>query len=301
MVVVERGLEVPTDVQYADIGAARLAYRARGEGEPVVFVHGSVCDLTVWDPQVEAIGERFRAISYSRRYAWPNADLPRGQRDMMQPHVDDLLGFLQAINALPARLVGNSWGAFISLRLAMQHPETVRSLVLEEPPLVPLITGAPPSPAHILRSLLRRPRLTTTTVRFAGSTIAPMTRLVKRDQINASIDQFVSGVLTEPAFRALPDDLRTHMYANANTHIGQALAAGGFEPLTEDQIRSVTTPALVVAGQDSPAVLRQLASLLTELLPNARLVDIPDASHIMHLQNPTALNQQLLEFLTNPV
>lgn len=300
MVVVERGLEVPTDVQYADIGGARLAYRERGTGEPVVFVHGSVCDLTVWDPQIEAVGEHCRAISYSRRYAWPNADLPRGERDTMQPHVDDLLRFLQAIDAHPAHLVGNSWGAFVSLRLAMQHQQAVRSLVLEEPPLVPLVTGAPPSPAHILRSLLRHPGLTATTVRFAGSTIAPMTRLVKRNQINASIDRFVSGVLTAPAFRALSDDIRTHMYANANTHIGQALADGGFEPLTEDQIRAVTTPALVVTGQNSPAVLRQLASLLSELLPNARHVDIPDASHLMHLQNPTQLNQQLLEFLANP-
>ncbi|MBO0883779.1 MAG: alpha/beta hydrolase [Mycobacterium sp.] len=296
----ERGLTVPADVRYADVGDSRFAFREHGVGEPVVFVHGSISDLTVWDSQLEVTGERFRAISYSRRYAWPNSDLPRGSMDRMQPHVDDLLAFLRAVDAEPAHLVGNSWGAFISLRLAMQHPDSVCSLVLEEPPLVPLVVGAPPSPAHIVRSVLRRPRLTLTTLRFAASTIAPMSKLAKTDQITASIDRFAVGVLGQSVFEKLPAEMRAHMYANANTHIGQALAEGGFEPLTEMQIAAVATPTLVVVGQNSPVVLRELAALLTELLPDSRRVDIPDASHVMHLQNPSAVNHQLLTFLSDP-
>lgn len=296
--VTERGLAVAADVKYVDVGECRFAFRERGVGEPVVFVHGSISDLTVWDPQLGAVGERFRAISYSRRYAWPNSDLPRGNPDMMQPHVEDLLAFLRALDAEPAHLVGNSWGAFISLRLAMQHPAAVRSLVLEEPPLVPLVTGAPPSPTHIAASMLRRPRLTLTTLRFAASTIAPMSKLVKADQVNASIERFAAGVLGRSAFDALPAEMRAHMYANANTHIGQALAEGGFEPLTEAQIAAVATPALVITGHDSPAVLRDLAALLTKLLPNSRSIDIPNASHVMHLQNPSAVNRELLKFLS---
>ncbi len=294
----ERELPVPTDVRYADIGGCRLAYRECGTGEPVVFVHGSICDLTFWEPQLEAIGKSFRAISFSRRYAWPNGDLARGSVDTMQPHVDDLYEFLQAVDAQPAHLVGNSWGAFISLRLAMQHPDAVRSLVLEEPPLVPLVTGAPPSPAHILRSILRRPRLTLTTMRFAASTIAPMTKLAKAGRLEASIDRFAAGVLGQPAFDALSAGIRAHMYANAGTHLGQALADGGFEPLTEAQIASVTTRTLVVTGADSPAVLRKLAALLATLLPDSHRVEIPDASHIMNVQNPSALNDELLAFLS---
>lgn len=294
----ERGLNIPADVKYAHVDACRLAYRECGAGEPVVFVHGSISDLTVWDPQIEVVGQRFRAISYSRRYAWPNSDLPRGRLDTMQPHVADLLDFLRAVGAEPAHLVGNSWGAFISLRLAMQHPDAVRSLVLEEPPLVPLVTGAPPAPAHILRSMLRHPRLTFATIRFAATTIAPMTKLIKTGQVNASIERFAAGVLGGPgAFDALPSQMREHMYANANTHIGQALADGGFEPVTEAQIAAVAAPALVITGRDSPPVLRQLAALLADLLPNSRAIDIPDASHVMHLQNPPAVNKELLKFL----
>jgi pimeloyl-ACP methyl ester carboxylesterase len=144
-----RGLPLPAGLETAEIRGAKLAYLEHGSGEPVVFVHGSISDLTTWQAQLEHVGAQYRAIAYSRRYAWPNDDLPEGAKDTMQPHVEDLLAFLRSVDAYPAHLVGNSWGGFICLRTAIQDPAAARSLVLEEPPLVPLITGAPPAPSRI--------------------------------------------------------------------------------------------------------------------------------------------------------
>lgn len=292
-----RGLPVPADVKSADIGGASLAYIERGAGPPVVFVHGSISDLTAWGPQVEAIGSRYRAIAYSRRYAWPNEDLPPGAKDMMQPHVEDLLTFLRAVDAHPAHLVGNSWGAFIALRAAMQAPDAVRTLVLEEPPLVPLVTGAPPSPARIAASLVRRPRLTLSTLKFAQGTVAPMTKLVKAGQIEASVDRFAQGVLGADAMASFPAEARAHMRANSATHVGQAIADGGFEPITEAEIAKVRVPSLVVTGTRSPDMFQRLGAHLASLLPNSRRLEVPAASHVMHLDNPDVVNSAILEFL----
>jgi pimeloyl-ACP methyl ester carboxylesterase len=292
-----RGLPIPADVKTVEIGGARLAYRERGSGEPVVFVHGSISDLTVWEPQLAPIGERYRAIAYSRRYAWPNNDLQPGTNDTMQPHVEDLLAFLRAVDAYPAHLVGNSWGAFICLRAAIQEPAAARSLALEEPPIVPLIIGAPPAPAHILRSLLRYPLVTVSVLRFGAQTLAPVGKLIKAGDIEASIIRFARGVLGQQALTNLPDDLRSHMLANASTHVGQFAADGGFEPLNETEIKSVTVPTVVITGAESPAVLRRMAGLLATLLPNVRRLDVPSASHVMHFENPDAVNKGLLQFL----
>lgn len=294
-----RGLLVPADLKRAEVDGTRLAYVERGSGAPVVFVHGSISDLTIWEPQLGPLGEKYRAIAYSRRYAWPNEDLPSGAKDMMQPHVDDLLALLRAIDAYPAHLVGNSWGAFICLRAAMQDPGAVRSLVLEEPPLVPLITGAPPAPAQILNSLLRYPLVTVAALRFAAGTVAPVTKLIKAGEIEASIARFGQGVLGKEAFDGLPEDVRAHMRANASTHVGQALADGGFESITESQIATVTTPALVITGANSPAIFRRLAGLLASLLPNSRTIDVPAASHAMHVENPTVVNDAVSRFLAD--
>ena len=87
------------------------------------------------------------------------------------------------------------------------------------------------------------------------------------------------------------------MRANASTHAGQALADGGFEPITEPQIAAIMTPALIITGANSPTMFRRLAALLAALLPNSRTVDVPAASHAMHLENPAALNDALVRFL----
>jgi pimeloyl-ACP methyl ester carboxylesterase len=296
-----RGLPLPADLKTVEIEGVRLAYRERGSGEPVVFVHPSLSDLSVWDRQLEPIGERYRAIAYSRRYAWPNEDLPFGAKDTMQPHVEDLLAFLRAVDAYPAHLVGNSWGAFICLRAAIQEPAAVRSLVLEEPPIVPLVIGAPPAPAHILRSLVRHPLVTLSVLRFGAGTRSAADKLIKAGDVEGSIMRFVRGVLGEQALAELPDELRSHMLANAATHVGQSAADGGFEPLTEAQIKSVNTPALIVTGAQSPVFLRRLAGLLAAILPNSRRLDIPSAGHAMHVENPDAVNAGVLRFLTENV
>ena len=294
-----RGLPLPAGLKTVEIDGARLAYLEHGSGEPVVFVHGSLSDLTIWELQLAPVAERYRAIAYSRRYAWPNENLPSEAKDMMHPHVEDLLAFLRAIHAHPAHLVGNSWGAFICLRAAIQEPAAVRSLVLEEPPLVPLIIGAPPAPSHILRSLLRHPLVTLGVLRFGAGTRTAAGKLIKAGDMEGSIMRFARGVLGEQALAELPGELRPHMLANASTHVGQFAADGGFEPISKTEIATVRAAALIVTGAQSPVFLRRLAGLLAALLPNSRRLDIPSASHVMHVENPAALNAGLLRFLTD--
>ena len=292
-----RGLELPVELRTVEVLGTRLGYREEGSGQPVVFVHGSINDLSTWERQLPAVGASYRAIAYSRRYAWPNEDLPPGEKDTMGPHVSDLLAFLRAVDAYPAHLVGNSWGAFICLVAAAREPAAVRSLVLEEPPLVPLIIGSPPSPARIVPALLRHPLVTLAVMRFGAGTLAPVTKMVKAGDVEGSLVRFARAVIGEAAFDSLPEEFRAHMLANASTHLGQFLADGGFDSITAAQLRSILAPALVVTGANSPPFLRQLARLLASLLPDSRELEVPAASHAMHFQNPTVVNAGLIQFL----
>ena len=52
-------------VRTAAVGGIALAYREQGEGDAVVFVHGSASDLRTWEQQLRAIGTSYRAIAYS--------------------------------------------------------------------------------------------------------------------------------------------------------------------------------------------------------------------------------------------
>jgi pimeloyl-ACP methyl ester carboxylesterase len=270
-----------------------LAYRELGEGEPVVFVHGSASDLRTWERQLPAIGTAYRAIAYSRRYAHPNEDIEPGVDDQMLPHVEDLVAFLGAIDASPAHLVGNSWGAFICLLTAIRHPEVVRSLVLEEPPVLSLFVSTPPRPTELLPLFVRRPRTALAILRFGAGTIAPTQRAFRRGDDEEAMHRFASGVLGKEAYEQVPPERVQQMRENLNAFRAQLLGAG-FPPLSEDGVRTVVASTLLLTGERSPAVLRRLSDRLHELLPNSQRVEIAAASHRMHEEQPGAVNVAIL-------
>src|SRR5213592_5309918 len=120
-----------------------LRFVERGTGIPVVFVHGSLGTLESWGPQIDAFATRFRVIAYSRRYHWPNAAQPDGQEYSLSLHADDLIGLIEALGLERVHLVASSYGAYVALLVTLRRPALVRSLVLAEPPILPLVARTP--------------------------------------------------------------------------------------------------------------------------------------------------------------
>ncbi len=280
----------------ASINGVTLAYREEGTGEPVVFVHGGLSDLRTWEQQIPVIGASYRAIAYSRRYARPNEDIAPGVDDQMLPHVEDLAAFLQAIDAAPAHLVGNSWGAFICLLAAVHHPQLVRSLVLEEPPVLPLFVSWPPRPSEVFRLFLGRPRTAMAIFKFGAIVAGPTEKAFRRGEDERAMRTFVRGVLGKGKFEQIPEVRRQQMRENLPAAKAEFLGAG-FPALRDDEVCSVSAPTLLVTGEYSPAFLLRLTDRLQELLPHAERVAIKGASHLMHEQNAFGLNEAILGFL----
>jgi pimeloyl-ACP methyl ester carboxylesterase len=283
-------------VRTADVNGAALAYREQGEGEPVVFVHGSVDDLRSWDQQLPTIGTSYRAIAYSRRYARPNADIEPDVDDQTLPHVDDLLTFLQVMDATPAHLVGHSWGGLICLLAAIRRPQVVRSLVLQEPPVLSLFISTRPRPTELLRLFSRRPRTALTILSFAAKTAVPAEKAFRRGDDEAAMQAYAVGLLGMDTWELLSQERKEQARENLNALRAQVLGAG-FPPLSDDDVRSVTAPTLLMTGKRSPAYLPRLTDRLQQLLPNVERVEIPAASHLMNEENPGAVNPAILGFL----
>jgi pimeloyl-ACP methyl ester carboxylesterase len=283
-------------VRTAAVDGIALAYREQGEGEAVVFVHGSASDLRTWGQQLPTIGTRYRAIAYSRRYARPNEDIEPGADDQMLPHVDDLAALLRVIGAAPAHLVGSSWGAFICLLAAIRHPEMVRSLVLQEPPVLSLFVSTPPRLSELFPLLVRRPRTALAILGFSAGTLAPTQRAFRRGDDDQALQTFAHRVLGKGTYERLPEERKQQARENLGALRAQLLGAG-FPPLDEEDVRGIGVPTLLMTGQRSPAFLLRLTEHLQRLLPNAERVDIAGASHAMQEENPGAVNEAILGFL----
>jgi pimeloyl-ACP methyl ester carboxylesterase len=277
-----------------ELGAARLDVVDRGRGEPVVLVHGSASDRRTWDGQLAKLARGFRVVAYSRRYHWPNPPIARGADYSMPEHVADLEAVIDALDLAPAHLVGHSYGAFVCLLLAIRAPVKVRSLVLSEAPVFPLVIKIPPRPSDLFRLFLTRPHMAWTVANFGARGLGPAIAAVRRGDRERALRRLGTAILGREAFGALSAERLAQARANL---IDAELLGSLFPPLTAAEVRSVRCPALMVEGARSPRVFSHLARVLGDLLPNVERVDVASASHLIHEDNPSAFAAAVLSFL----
>jgi pimeloyl-ACP methyl ester carboxylesterase len=113
----------------ASADGTEIAYRAVGDGEPVLFVHGSGTSGADWAFTLPFLRERFTVVTMDRRGRGRSGD---AAEYAMEREAEDVLAVLDAAGA--EKLVAHSYGALCSI-LAVQKTDRVRRLVLYEPPI----------------------------------------------------------------------------------------------------------------------------------------------------------------------
>jgi pimeloyl-ACP methyl ester carboxylesterase len=279
-----------------NIDGTRFEYFEKGSGEPLLMVHGSASDYRTWQFQQDVFAEQFRAITYSRRYHWPNKPIPEEDNYSMAGHINDLQRILHLLKATPAHLVGHSYGAFLCLLLAIREPGLVRTLVLAEPPAITLFVSNTPKPGEIFKLLLTRPRTATAIIKFGAKGVAPASKAFRKGDMETGIRIFGDAVFGAGGYDRLPASRKAQVHDNL-TNVKAELLGPGFLPLEANQVRDVQTPTLLVTGQQSISLFSHLINRLEELMPNTARIEIPGASHMMHEDNASAYNEAVLSFL----
>ena len=114
---------------HAEVNGARLYYEEHGEGVPLVLSHGGWTDTNHWLPNAGPLSRRWRVVLWDRRGCGRSSD--PGEGHTWQLWRDDLRGLLDHLGIDSAYLGGCSYGALLSLELALEWPRMVRALVLE--------------------------------------------------------------------------------------------------------------------------------------------------------------------------
>jgi len=276
------------------INGASIEYAEYGKGEPLVLVHGSASDYRTWHNQQEEFSHNYRVINYSRRYHWPNEQIPLNTDYSMLEHVDDLQALIQELGAEPAHVIGHSYGAFLSILLAIKKPDLVRTLVLAEPPVVTLFVSNTPKPLELLKLLATRPRTAIAVMKFGAKGVAPATAAAKHDDPKKANRLLGKTILGKQFYHQLSERRLEQVDGNA---FKAEFLGSGFAPLDAEQVRDVRIPTLLITAQHSHSLFHRLADRLEELLPNVERVEIDNASHIMHEDYALAYNQAVEIFL----
>ncbi|MEE8471455.1 MAG: alpha/beta hydrolase, partial [Dehalococcoidia bacterium] len=105
-----------------------LYYEVRGEGDPLIFVHGLFDDSSVWNAQAELFSADHQVIVYDLR-GHGMSDKPKGNYSM-QTLADDLHALIQELNLEKATIVAHSMGGMAAIIFTLDHPDRVSRLVL---------------------------------------------------------------------------------------------------------------------------------------------------------------------------
>jgi pimeloyl-ACP methyl ester carboxylesterase len=263
------------------VNGVRLFYELHGTGDtPLVLVHGSWVSHHSWDLVVPSLAESFRVLVYDRRGHSESQRLTA--QGSVREDVADLAALIETLGLGPAWVVGNSFGASITMRLAGERAELFRGLVAHEPPLFGLLADDP-AMAPMLEEVENR----------IGAVVE---RIASGDHAGAA-ERFVETVALGPnTWAQLPPDFQQTLIENAPTFLDET---NDPEDLAFDLewVKGFSPPSLLTSGDRSPPTFAPVVAQLAGVLPNVETIVLPGAGHIPHVTHPDAYVEAIWSFI----
>jgi len=294
-------------VQVNDVS---LAYREAGppDGEPIILMHGHMSDLRSFNRIQDTLAQNgYHVFNYSRRFAWPNTPITDAEVDDWGNHAKDMAAFIEALKlGRKVTLCGNSSGGFISLLVARDRPELVSSLVLEEPPAVPIFFpwGIPPSWFAILRFMIFYPFSFIPLLMYMISLSRVINVIKTEGDDEGGAELFIHMVVGNVFYHELTKE-RNRWNADNTDYTAAFMKRGpGMPKLTEEEAIVVgeKIPTLCLIGEHTADMgAREATKRLGAIMPGAKTVWIKNASHLAHENNPKQVSQAIMEHMERSV
>ena len=277
---------MPNNLKNIKINGRQLHYVEQGEGQPpVIFIHGGLDDYRCWQFQIEFFSSKYRAISYSRRFAYPNKWIGNlAQDNTIEANARDLAEIIRKLELSPAHLVGASYGAFITLYCVSKNPDLAKTMVLNEPPIFEFLAR---SPIKEDVELLQR---------FRSRVQSPTQNASRVGDFKKAAQVAIDGIMEiENFFGQLPEEGKHYLIDNAETLESELESSMSTSFTTEDVKQITTIPTLLVKGEHSPKYFLRIVDILSDNMPNSEEIVIPNVSHD-DFKSGTFFSSKVMEF-----
>ena len=266
----------PRRATFLELGGTRVRYVDRGQGPPVVLLHGFASALDTWERIIPRLARTHRVLALDLKgFGWtdrPAGDYsPRAQARLVK-------ALLEARGVTGAvALVAHSWGASVALAFALRYPHHVSRLALydawvyEEQLPTFFLWARTPGLGEALFSLFYKER--------------PDERL--------AMAFYDPSVITE----RFVDDVQRALDRPGTTAAALAAVRGQRYDLVQERYRTVHVPALLLWGREDAVTPLSYGERLARDLPDARLVSYPRCGHLPMIEAAGASTRDLERFL----
>ena len=267
-------------MSFMNVNDLNYHYEVNGTGPLLVLLHGFTGSAENWASHASVFAEYFQVITVDL----PGHGLTDAPDDLvryaMEPVAADVMSLLESITDEAANLVGYSMGGRLALYLALHYASRFQALILES----------------------ASPGLKTEAERIER---------IERDEALADrlerdgIESFVNYWGNIPLFstqRSLPSDRRVQLRIQRLKNRSHGLANSlrgmgtGVQPSLWSQLAELEAPVLVIAGELDVKFV-EIANEMNSLLPDSKMVIVPDAGHTIHLEQVSAFQSAVMSFL----
>jgi non-heme chloroperoxidase len=272
------------ELKSVSFNGIQLHYKIEGKGDPLILIHGSAVDLRYWKEQVPVLSRSYQLITYSRRYNYPNDNIMEPNHSAII-EAQDLLGLMDELKIEKANILGHSYGAYTALLFAIKNPERIKKLILAEPPLERWLPDLPNGKGKMEKFMTNDWIPIGNAFREKGDREG--LELTSRWAFNTTLD-------------SVPEIWRNYLLQNTKEWRALVTSSDAFPKIDFSEIQNLKIPTLLLSGALNAGTFHDLIDIqLSKLLPNNKRVIIANATHEMFVDNPTATNQAIINFLKN--
>jgi aminoacrylate hydrolase len=262
------------DTHMVDVDGIQIAYREIGEGSPVLLLSGLGGAGRGWGDQVDRFADRYRTIVPDHRGTGDSSKPADGYT--IPALAADMAGLVRHLDTGPVHVVGSSTGGALAQLMALDHPDTVRSMVL-------VSSWAGPD-AYFERQFAVRKAILESQGVSAYSTASAL-------------------FLFAPAFaRSSPDQVQSWVDSVSARPSDASIMAKRIDMIvahdSRDRLGDLDVPCLVLVGADDICTPVGLSEELAGLIPGAEL-QIVAGGHLIYKERPAAFFDAVSRFISS--
>ncbi|MGM0843399.1 MAG: alpha/beta fold hydrolase [Bacillota bacterium] len=262
---------------FAIVNGTEIYYEVKGNGVPLLLLHGMPLDSRMWDDQFENLALKFKVI----RFDFPGCG-QSGVHDDDYSFTDDIKSLLDSLEVKKAALLGFSVGGQIAIDFSLEYPEYVNSLILVSSGL----------PGWVKTDPYR--------VKFNKE----LSSLYELGKLQDAIDHMASGWVIGPT--RLRESVSPEVFEkfkimaahNLSKEKGKGkLIFPAFKAIEE--VQKIQQPVLLLTSEHDFPMFSDIADFLHQTIAGSILVRIPQTAHMIIMEEPFTFNELVSNFLND--